>query len=484
MLQTKLNEVIEYYKNLSAPVRASYWFLVCNILQKGFSMISTPIFTRLLSTQEYGRCSTYYSWYELIYIFATLSISSVAYNNVLNKYEKDTKKATASLLTLSTVVTITLFLIYLSMSKFWNETLKLSTFMICIMFLQFVFEPAFSFWAVKERYNYAYKKLVGVTLFITGSTLILSIISVLCFEHKYEAKVTSGVFIYILVGGFLYIKMIKDAKTTSLHKYWKYAISISVPLIPHYLAMRVLNQSDRIMISRMVGETETAIYSLAYTLSMLMTMITNAINSTLVPYTYKKIKNKQFDSIRKMINTLTVVVLLLCVLIMLIGPELIKLFATNEYMHAIWIIPPVALSVYFMFVYVLFSNVEFYYEKTYFVAIASSITAIANVCLNFVFIKIYGYYAAGYTTLVCYILLTICHYIFFKNISKHQENIEGIYDIRRIMILSVAGCVMMFISLVLYKFTVFRYSLIALLILSAFFNRNKIYNIAKRVKNN
>lgn len=47
---------------MSKPVKAAFWFTVCSFLQRGISMIATPIFTRLLSTENYGLYSTYLSW--------------------------------------------------------------------------------------------------------------------------------------------------------------------------------------------------------------------------------------------------------------------------------------------------------------------------------------------------------------------------------------------------------------------------------------
>ena len=47
-----MKSVINKYKMLPIQVRASFWFLICAFLQKGISMISTPIFTRLLTTQN------------------------------------------------------------------------------------------------------------------------------------------------------------------------------------------------------------------------------------------------------------------------------------------------------------------------------------------------------------------------------------------------------------------------------------------------
>lgn len=47
------------YNKLNIGIKASIWFMFCNIIQKGITMLTVPIFTRLLSTEEYGIYSVY-----------------------------------------------------------------------------------------------------------------------------------------------------------------------------------------------------------------------------------------------------------------------------------------------------------------------------------------------------------------------------------------------------------------------------------------
>ena len=54
------------YQSLSQPVKASLWFTVCNAVQKGISLVSTPIFTRMLTPEQYGVYTVYQSWYAII----------------------------------------------------------------------------------------------------------------------------------------------------------------------------------------------------------------------------------------------------------------------------------------------------------------------------------------------------------------------------------------------------------------------------------
>ncbi|MFQ8957472.1 MAG: oligosaccharide flippase family protein [Eubacterium sp.] len=65
-----MNKIIQKYKNSNVAIKAALWFTICNLLQKGITMISMPIFTRLLSTEQYGVLTIYNSWYSIISIIS------------------------------------------------------------------------------------------------------------------------------------------------------------------------------------------------------------------------------------------------------------------------------------------------------------------------------------------------------------------------------------------------------------------------------
>ena len=121
-----------------------------------------------------------------------------------------------------------------------------------------------------------------------------------------------------------------------------------------------------------------------------------------------------------------------------------------------WIVPPVAMSVYFIFLYVVFSNVEFYFEKTFMVSVLSGAVAVINILLNFVFINLFGYLAAGYTTLVCYIILAIFHWLMVKQILKKNTEIEAIFDFKSIFLVSFGGVLFVAICEVIYPYFYLR----------------------------
>ena len=83
----KLKKLKTKYFSLSVAVRAAIWFTFCNLLQKGITMISMPIFTRLLTTEQYGEFTVYQSWYSIINVIVTFNLSGNLILNGMSKYE-------------------------------------------------------------------------------------------------------------------------------------------------------------------------------------------------------------------------------------------------------------------------------------------------------------------------------------------------------------------------------------------------------------
>lgn len=472
---------IKKYKDLPAPIKASFWFVVASIIQRGISFITTPIFTRLLTTDEYGAVSVFHSWYGIFSIFLTLNLASGVYNKAMTKWADKRDEVTASLLGLTSVITLIFLAVYLVAIDFWNKIFNMNTPLMLTIFIQSFFSVAYSFWAAGQRYDYKYRMLVLVSLGIAIVSPLLGILAVKLVSYRVEARIISLAFVQVLIGLYFYIKIITKGRRVYNKKIWIYALRFNVPLIPHYLAQTVLGSSDRIMIGKMVGNTQAAIYDIAYIISTITSLLTTAVNDSYIPYTFKSIKDHKTENIKKYTLYLSAFVLAICILAICFGPEIIKIVATPAYYEARWVVPPVAASIFFTFIRSFYCNIEFYYEKTKFIMVASSSVAILNVTLNYVFIPIFGYIAAAYTTLVCYIILMLLHYFMYRKICKKME-IKLIYNDTLLFLMGIFILLFMGLITIFYDFLVIRYSIVLAIVFGAFLRRKRLISTFKEIK--
>lgn len=466
--------LLSKYKDLSQSKKAAIWYVICNILQKGIAFLVIPIYVRLLTTSEYGQYTIFQSWCNILMIFATLNLHCGVFTKAMVDYTEDRDRYTSCMQGLSTVITLLLFCVYIFTQSLWVKYMEMDTITFGLLFVYFIAFPSFSFWAVRQRVENKYVTMVIITLIQSVVTPILSLYLLTHTNLRANAVIWGFLISQSLFGLFFYIYQFIKGRCFYDSKYWKHGITYNIPLIPHYLSLVVLGQIDRVLIGHYCGKDKSGIYGLAFQVSMLMNVIIGGINGSLVPWIYEKFKNKDFNSVKEESNRLVFLIGLLTAMAMLVTPELIKIIGTPEYYDAIWIIPAVTLSVFFTFVYGLYACVEFYYGATKYVMFATTTGAILSITMNVILLPRLGYLSAGYTSLTCYTVFLIMHYIFMKKVSKQQVGSIRIFDNVYIWRMCLIMFAVMLISLVLYKYIVIRYFVIALIALWLFIKRKEL----------
>lgn len=477
-----LNRMIERYHKMNVTAKASIWFVFCSLMQKGISTITVPIFTRLMSTEEYGVYSLYLSWFNILTIFTSLNLYYGVFNNMMN-HERDSRtrdRYVSSMQGLVVTLTGGMALIYFPFRHFWSSVLGLSQLAICLMLLELLVEPAVQFWLARQRFEFKYKHAVTITMLKSILNPLLGLILVLLsYDDRAIARIISVVISEILVAGTILIIQFAKGRIYYSKEYWKYALGFNIPLLPHYLSAVILNQADRVMIKTLVNVSKVGIYSVAYNIGMLVQLFTNAINNSLTPWTYEKLNQKDYKAIRKTTNLLLLYLALAIVCMLLFVPELVLFFASKDYYEAIYVAPPVACSVFFIFLYNIFAIPQMYFERQKFMSVASIIAAILNVLLNYIFIRIFGYIAAGYTTLICYLLYSIGHFIFCKKVCEEKIGHIELYDTKTIWLISTTVLLCSIIFNFLYMITFVRYLLFGVIVVIGIFKRKHIMGVFK-----
>ena len=224
----------EKYNKIPIPAKASIWFVVCSILQKGISLITIPIFTRIMTTEQYGQYSTFISWYSIIIIFTSLNLYYGVYNNAMIKYKDHRDEYTSSMQGLTMLLTIIVYIVYLLFHRNINEFIDMTTLLVSLMFLKLLVAPSMEFWLVRNRFEYKYKMVVIITLAQTILGSVVGVIFVIISTDKSLARIASLVLIDSFFCIVIALLQYKRGKTLYNKEYCKYAISFNLPLLPHY----------------------------------------------------------------------------------------------------------------------------------------------------------------------------------------------------------------------------------------------------------
>lgn len=453
-------------------LKAGIWYTASNFIVKAAGFITTPIFTRLLSAEDVGAFSNIQSWFNILVIittfdlFSAIAVARFDYKNDLNEY-------IASSLVLGTTITFAFYVIAL---LFWNNFLELfqiDTVSFHLIMMYCLVYPALQMYQMKARIEYNYKTSVALSLgSVLGSTLC-SLALVLVCSNKLFGRVTGFYTPVILLNIVIYVVLIKKARFIST-RYWKYALTISVPLIWHTLAGNLLNSSDRIMITRFCGKADNALYSIAYSCAIIVSVLWASMNAAWSPWAYEKMDEKNYNALKKASKPYILFFGFVVLCFLFVAPEVLILMGGRKYTSAIGVIPPVMIGYVFQFVYSLYVNIEFYAKKQKYIAVGTTIAALTNVALNWVFIPRFGYVAAAYTTLFGYAVLFAVHFLFVAKLGKLTW-----YDTKFNLIFLLTAVAVMFICLGLYRYNTLRYICIAIICIAVLWI---IWKLRKEIK--
>lgn len=471
---------------MSKTVKASIWFIGCNVLQKGISFITTPIFTRIMTTEQFGLYNTYLSWLGIFTVFCTLNMSTCVYINAISKNdnEEERDRLGLSYLSLTFVITVVLLGVYLLFARFVNPIIGLPTGMFVLMFIDLFLQQPIGFWTVKQRYQYKYVLLVIVTMGSTVVNALAGILFVLAVKETQEAfaRILSVILVEVVFGGGCYIYyMLRSHRLFSVRD-WKHALRVQLPLVPHGLSITILSSADRIMINSMVGASAAGIYSVAYSVGLITKTFKDSIVEAIKPWVYEEIKKNRVEEVRRMIKSIIWIWALIAFTIMALGPEIILLMGGVKYYEAVNVIPPVIASTFFTFLFNIFVMFELYYEQVFKIMAASVIGAVLNIVLNFLLIPVLGYVVAGYTTLICYILFCAAHYVIVRNICKKKMNTKNIVSVSFLVVISLIVLAAVGLFLILYQHPLIRYAVLLGLVIIAFVLRKSIMEKFKSIR--
>ncbi|MCI5839032.1 MAG: oligosaccharide flippase family protein [Peptoniphilaceae bacterium] len=452
-----MKETIRKNKTDSSIIaKAGLWFTVCNFLFKGMAFLTAPIFTRLLSKKELGEFSNYSTIIWIALAITSLDLSTSIIRSKI-EHEKDIDSYVWSILSFSSIFTAVIYLFCILNMKFVSGLLNVEAKYIHVMFFYCLFSPAYSMLITKHRAFYKYKTFVLLTAIVTVSSTLLSIILVLKLDDKLWGRSLGQYLPSILMGVIIFIYIAVNGKKIKL-KYWKYALIICVPLVPHVLSLNLLSVSDKLVLTRISGPEITAIYSVASNCYSIVTVMMNSMNSAWTPWLFENLNLKNYNEISKISKKYIIFFTICSFFVMLIGPELILFFGGERYKEAVYCLNPLICSCVIQFIYLFYVNVEFYTKKTIGVSIATGISALINIILNIIFIKMFkgiGYIVASYTTLVGYTILLLLHYYITKLLKMNH-----VFDNKFFMKLSIITILLSFAVKLLYGYIVLRYSVI------------------------
>ena len=276
-------------------------YLIANMIGMVVSLVALPILTNLLSTSDMGIATSFITLKNIVTIILLLSMYiSIDKIFVTLKQEEDRYKFLSSIYIFSTIAGIVIYAIYFIFRDFLNPILGFDTKFMTLMFIMCLLINGCTLMNSYWNFCNKAKNTFIYNLLVSPVSQILSIILVYVLAtNKYLGRIIGVDFFNIVLGLFCGIIILVRGKFTIKKQYVKESLQISLPMVPHLLAQVFLSSCDLLMIKNMVGESQAGIYSVAYTIANILYTISLQIFKPWSPWVYRRIENKETDSIKE-----------------------------------------------------------------------------------------------------------------------------------------------------------------------------------------
>lgn len=412
--------MFKYFKNL---VKDSLFYSLSRILPKAIGFLLIPIYTRYLTPKDYGILSIVSLITSILSIFLVMGQNASVTRFYFDKYEKKSEKDYKILLG----NILSFFLIFNGLIIFAliqygkplfqfllkSENLTFNPYIILGLYTVFFGLPfgmlANLLRAKRKPKTYS---LLHIAKFIL---LTISIIYFVVFLRQGALGSIRGGLITAFV--FFLITLIFLRKEIVLKinsKIFYESLKYGLPLVPHQLLAWITNFSDRYILERFTKLSTVGIYTLGYNFGLVLNLVSDSISYAWGPF-YYEIMSLEEDA-RKIISKLTTIVTvgitIIGALVIIYSYEVIKIMATERFLSAYIVIPPITASYVFFGTNTFIKTGLFYKKKTKIIPFITLIVALVNIVANLIFIPIYGMIAAAYSTLISGILSYLLSYYY------------------------------------------------------------------------
>nr|MBQ8890433.1 oligosaccharide flippase family protein [Clostridia bacterium] len=410
-------EGIKRRAKIRIPARASIWYIVSSAFAKSVGVVGTPIFTRLLSPAEYGVYPHYTTWFSLFAAIATLELSgSVIYRGLQQfSYKKAGFISAATGLSLCSILVFSL--LYFTFSAIFGNFTGFGAGMMSLMLIHIALNSIVNIYTAGCRYEYKYKSVALSGGLVALCTPVLSFLLIRGLGFGGVGRVLSAAVVTGSVAIFFLYRIISHSRGLYNREIWRYLLKTALPLLPHYVSTALILRIGEIVLRRAHGNEALAKYSVAMSVGLSLTVITNGLLSALAPWMLRKIKSAELSVVRELLYSSLKGLSLICLLILTVVPETIGIIAPAAYSDALVAVYPLALSVIPMFLSGAVVSCEAYFERGAATSLPSLVTAALTLISTVIVIPRVDFRFSALFLLLSYLSLAGLNILLFRRLS-------------------------------------------------------------------
>ncbi len=442
-------------------LKAGLWYVISTFLVKGLSFITTPIFSRLLSKEDYGEFSNFASWQVLLIIITGAEL----YNTVARAYydfKEDFDKYVSSVTIASMALTLICYGIFLACGSWIYSVVTIPPMYVHVLFLVLMFNSCKQIYMAKERTLYRYKSVAAISMVnLLVPTLVAVILVVLApVEDRLSARIFGFYIPSAVIGMGCTVVLLKGKSFNWKHV--RYAMALSLPLLLHYFTAHLLTSSNTIVTKITLGAQTVSTVSIASSAIHVLTILLQAVSGALTTWLMDNLEQKKDRTARKGILLYVSGISAVSIGVILLAPELIWILGGTKYANSVQLMPGMVMAVLIQSVTTVFTIILTYQKKVVKTAIFTTLVSLGSVAAKFLLLPLAGVQMIPIINIVAFgVLFVINYFLIRRNGVGKVVNMAGICGILGIVCLVMVG------SYFLYENTFVRYGFIGAIAVAA-----------------
>lgn len=381
-----------------------------------------PVYTAVLSNEEYGVVDLLNTLTSLLLPIATLQIEQGIFRYLLDCRENKEKQTTL-ITTVSKFILVQsaiCILIFLCASPFIHNEYKY--FLMANLLMGIL-----SSISLQICRGLGDNKTYAVGSFITGAlTVILNVIFIVAFKWGAYGMLIATAISNLLCAIYVFVKKkiykYIDIKQND-EKLLKDIVKYSVPLIPNMISWWIVSASDRTIISAVIGVAQNGIYSAANKFSGIFSTLYSVFNLTWTESASININSEDRDEFfSKIFDFIVRFFGSLCLGTIAVMPFVFGILVNEKFAESYYQIPILILGSVFNILVSFLGSVYVAKKLTKEIAKTSIMAAIINIVVNIALINQIGLYAASISTVIAYFAMFIYRWIDVKKYVSIKTN--------------------------------------------------------------
>ena len=417
---------------LQKLMRQTAVYGLSSIVARLLNYLLVPLYTRLLSPDEYGIVTEMYSYVAFLIVLYTYGMETAFFNTLRSEEENKYTIYSTSFwsLLLSTVVFSTILCVLsqpIAELLHYPQQAHFVRYIALILALDTLATLPFA-WL---RYEEKALRFAIIRLITIGANIGLNIFFlVLCPKYADSVAWIKAIYLPQMGVGYIFLSnLISSALCLLLllpellavrwewnKALWRTMVWYGLPLVVVGLAGSINEVLDRLLLKHLLpydtarNLAELGIYGACYKLSILMTLFTQAYRFAVEPLFFKEAGQKDSPNFYANTTRYYIAVTWFIFLGVLLFLPILQHFIGRDFRSGLSVVPILLAANLFLGLYY---NLSIWYKlsnKTHLGAIISLIGSLLTIVLNVWWIPIWGYLGSAYATLICYSSMCIISY--------------------------------------------------------------------------